>query len=234
MILPALLLTATAWAGPAQKAIEAVDARDYKAAVRIASDCAKAGDAECMYVLSQLYQDGLGLPQDDKLAYQWRYASASKGFPDAQMMLARSYETGTGTPKDPKKAKEWYKRAAASLKKLGEKNDTKAQVNLGAMYDEGIGVEKDPKEAAKWYAAAALQGVQSAQINIAEMLIDGRGVPADPVKAASWLMLASDGGETDRWREVYAKVEPKLSPAQVNQAEADAAKLKLVVRTISQ
>lgn len=234
MILPSLILSAVAWAGPAQKAIEAADIRDYKAAFRIASECAKAGDAECMNVMAQLYQDGLGTRQDDTLAFQWRLASASKGFPDAQMMLARSYETGTGVRKDPKKAKEWYKKAAATLKKLGEKNDVKAQVNLGAMYDEGIGVERDYKEAAKWYAAAALQGVPSAQINIADMLIDGRGVAADPVKGASWLMLAADKGETDRWREVYAKVDGKLSPKQVGQAEADAAKLRLLVGTISQ
>lgn len=229
-----LLAAALSWAGPAEPALKAADQGDYETAFTRAHECVKThNDAECMNVLAQLYHDGLGVKQDFAQSYKWRLAAAKKGFPDAQIMLGRAYELGSGVPKNPKESKKWYKAGADALRKLAEKNDTRAQINLGAMYDEGIGVEKNDKEAARWYAAAAIQGVQSAQINFAEMNADGRGVEQDDVKAAMWLMIAVQREkETDRWREVYGRVMPRLSPEQVQEAQKMAAMMKPVIKVV--
>ena len=58
------------------------------------------------------YQNGTGVPQDEKIACEWYLKAANQGHARAQYYLGVNYENGTGVPKDEKIACEWYLKAA--------------------------------------------------------------------------------------------------------------------------
>ena len=61
-----------------------------------------------------MYEDGLGVPEDDAEAVKWWRKAAEQGFALAQNNLAIKYATGGGIPEDFVQAYVW-----ASLSKTG-------------------------------------------------------------------------------------------------------------------
>ena len=113
--------------------------------------------AECGYPTAQndlgwTYQNGRGVPQDDKEAVRWYRKAAQQGYAIAQDNLGWMYQQGRGVPQDDVKAVKWFRKAAegGSL--------PKAQDNLGWMYQHGRGVPQNDAEAVKWFRKAAEGG----------------------------------------------------------------------------
>ena len=151
---------------------------------------ATQGDADAQYNLGFMYDEGRGMPKDDKKAVEWYRKAAKQGNADAQIHLGFMYMNGYGVPQDDKKAVEWYRKAADQKHPI-------AQHNLGFMYDEGRGVPKDDKKAVEWYRKAAKQGDADAQYTLGIMYENGEGVPKDDKKALEWYRKAADQGHTD-------------------------------------
>jgi uncharacterized protein len=87
-----------------------------KEARRWYEKAATAGDRRAMYVLGQMYEGGLGGPQDYQQARQWYEKAAAAGHQDAMYHLAEMYEKGLGVPHDQQRAQQWRAKAnAASL-----------------------------------------------------------------------------------------------------------------------
>ena len=59
-----------------------------------------------------MYDEGQGVPQDDKTAMKWYTLAAEQGDADAQISLGWMYEKGIGVPQNNKTAVKWYKLAA--------------------------------------------------------------------------------------------------------------------------
>jgi hypothetical protein len=97
---------------------------------------AQSGDANALYWLSHMYENGLGVPQDDALALNLLRNSAEQGNADAQNDLGFMYKHGQGVPQDDAQALAWYRKAA-------DQGDANAQNNLGVMYQYGQGVPQD-------------------------------------------------------------------------------------------
>ena len=93
------------------------------------------------------YDQGQGVPQDDKKTVEWYTKAAEQGYANAQNNLGVCYKRGQGVPQDYKKAVEWYTKAA-------EQGHARAQTNLGCCYEAGYGVPQDYKKAAEWYTKA--------------------------------------------------------------------------------
>ena len=77
------------------------------------------------YALGLAYQNGRGIPQSDKKAFELYSQSAAQGDPDGQNSLAFCYENGRGCKQSYVRAVELYRQSAA-------------QGNMGAQYNLGV------------------------------------------------------------------------------------------------
>jgi len=119
---------------------------------------AEQGNAAAQYNLGNIYERGLGVPEDDATAVKWYRKAAEQGDADAQYNLGVMYDKGLGVPQDYATALKWYTTAA-------EQGKAQAQSNLGVMYYNGEGVPEDKVMAYIWWNLAAAQGNEKAKEN---------------------------------------------------------------------
>ncbi len=153
--------------------------RDEVRAFIYFSQSAKAGQPEASNMLGILYQEGRGVPQNERTALVFFQEAAIKGSRHAQMNLARAYELGLGTPQDQTRAVLWYRKAA-------EGGYAAAEDHLGRHYRAGQGVARDDYRATDWFRRAAAQGNAPGQKDLADQYLEGRGVAQDKAQAALW------------------------------------------------
>jgi hypothetical protein len=72
---------------------------------------AEAGNTEAQYKLGKMYEEGLGVPQDSKLAAKWYLKAAEKGNGQAQYKMGTMYTRGRGVPRDIMEAAKWFAKA---------------------------------------------------------------------------------------------------------------------------
>jgi len=104
---------------------------------------AEHGYAAAQNNLGVMYDNGEGVPQDDKEAFKLYRLAAEQGYATAQGNLGVMYAKGEGVPQDDKEAVKWFRRAA-------EQGHAVAQYNLGVMYGNGQGVPQDYAFAYAW------------------------------------------------------------------------------------
>ena len=163
----------------------------YGDAMRWYQRAAETGSADAQFLLGQLFEAGVGRPQDPAAAAAWYRKAAVQGHRLAQYKLGLMYFAANGVPRDVAKAAEWYRKAA-------QQGLAEAQFNLGNLHDRGTGVAASRDQAALWYRKAALQGSTRAQFNLGLLLAGIGGAKfeaADPVEAWVWLSLAAETGE---------------------------------------
>ena len=88
---------------------------------------AESGNVYAQFNLGLMYDEGIGVPENDKTAVKWYTKAAKQGEPSAQYNLGVMYNNGTGVPENDKTAIKWYTKAA-------EQGNADAQFNLGIMY----------------------------------------------------------------------------------------------------
>jgi len=210
---------------------------DYASQFLIFKESAEKGDKESQYYLATMYDDGVGVLQNDRQAVYWYAKSAEQGYADAQNNLGVMYLEGEGVTKDEQRALHWFKKAAAQgnaggqfnvafvydnglgvpqdfrqavywYRKSAQQGDVDAQYSLAVMYDNGEGVDQDKKQALYWYSKAAEQGNVDAQFTLGVMYDDGQGIPENDVQAVYWLSKAAEQG--------YAKAQFNLGMMHVN------------------
>ncbi len=104
-------------------------------------------DAPAMTLLGELYNQGLGVPQNPVKAADWYKVAAAQNDPAAMSSLGLMALDGRGVPRDPKAGRRWLEQAAA----LGSPT---AAYNLGLILI-GTGTSADETEAAKQFRKAA-------------------------------------------------------------------------------
>ena len=116
LILPILLLTLLvgnpAFSADFQKGWTAAKSGDYATALREWTPLAEQGHAGAQNNLGLMYDNGEGVPQDDKTAVKWYRLAAEQGNANAQTNLGVMYDNGRGVPQDYKTAVKWYTLAA--------------------------------------------------------------------------------------------------------------------------
>ena len=152
---------------------------------------AKQGHVKAMQVLGSLYEEGMGVAQDDKLSFEWHEKAAEKGLPEAQMSLALIYDQGKGVAKDESIAAEWAMKAA-------DQGHAPAQALYGLKLVRGDGVPKNTAKAAVWFLRGAKQGSGFAQRQLAYLYYTGNGVPLDYARCEAWYRQAANN-EEDVW-----------------------------------
>ena len=146
------LFSGSVYGDDLQDGLDAYQKQDYKTAHRLWLPLAEQGVADAQYNLGVMYDNGEGVPQDDKEAVKWYRLSAEQGIAKAQYVLGVKYETEQGVFQDYKKAVKWYRISA-------EQGLAESQFNLGKMSQYGKGVIQDYVEAHKWFNIAGANGV---------------------------------------------------------------------------
>ncbi len=176
-------LAAPAWAGW-EEGHQAYARGDYDAAFREWLPLAMKGHVEAQLNLGFMYNQGLGVPQDNIEAAKWYRQTAEQGLAEAQAELGTLYFHGLGVPQDFFEAEKWSRKAALQGHPTG-------QFNLGTMYVFGLGVPRDYSKAATWFRKAAQQGDGPSQHSLATLYAQGLGVSQDNVQALMWLLIAA-------------------------------------------
>ncbi|MBM3555379.1 MAG: sel1 repeat family protein [Alphaproteobacteria bacterium] len=88
--------------------------REYKDAIKEFLADAEKGHPEAQYYLGNMYVRGLGMNQNDALAYKWFKASGDQGNAKSQYNLGLMYMEGRGIRKDNIQAYIWFSLTANS------------------------------------------------------------------------------------------------------------------------
>ena len=152
-----LSFQSTAWADTLeqqfQQGFEATTRGDYQTAFKLWLPLAEQGNASVQFNLGVMYEDGLGVKQDDFEAVKWYRQAAEQGYEKAQFNLGNMYHYGRGVKQDDAEAVKWYRKAA-------EQGHAKAQFILGGLYLLGKGVQVNKSLAKEWLGKACDNGVQ--------------------------------------------------------------------------
>ncbi len=186
--------------------------QDYKQAAYWYEQAAKQGVASAQNNLALLHDKGQGVTQDFKQAAYWYEQAAKQGVASAQNNLALLHDKGQGVTQDFKQAAYWYEQAAKQGYDI-------AQFNLAELYYDDRGVQ-DYKLALYWYEQAAKQGYSNAQFNLGAAYANGLGVIQDFIQAHRWMNIASASGHQDARRVRDEIIAPKMTPQQIQQAQA--------------
>ena len=99
----------TAWAIEQQK--------DFM--LKLVPPLAERGDAEAQALLGKMYEEGVGVKQDNVKAVKWYRRAAEQGNAKAQSMLGAAYLFGEGVQVNKSLAKEWLGKACDNGEKMG-------------------------------------------------------------------------------------------------------------------
>ena len=103
LILAVVFLAVAPWARAGlQEGIDAYDRGDYQAALKEFRPL--KGDKRAQFLMGVMYEQGHGVPRDDKAASGWYRKAAEQGDAEAQYNLGRMYDLGQGVPQNDKLA----------------------------------------------------------------------------------------------------------------------------------
>ena len=100
---------------------------------------AKNGDAQAQFELGGLYDQGIRVPQDDKLAVKWYREAANQSHPGAQLSLGMMYINGRGVERSQDEALLWQQKALEQYEMAAKRGNAQSQFALaGSMKTPGV------------------------------------------------------------------------------------------------
>ena len=167
-------------------AYAAFEKRRYMEAKKLAEKIAEK-DGPSNVLLGMIYEQGLGVPQDQTKAAEIYLRGAQLGDPHAQFAVGVMLAEGRGITQNKAQAARFFEMAAA------QNHDT-ALYNLALIYVEGDARPEDLEKAAELMERSAKLGNIAAQFDLAAIYKTGRGVRLDERKAAYWIGKAAETG----------------------------------------
>jgi len=165
-------------------AVAELDSYHYRAARRILSPLAHAGNVQAETWLGYLDANGLGTSPNATEGVAWYEKAAGSGDVLADRRLGQLYLNGTGVLQNVEQAREWLQRAAVG-------GDPVSQRLLGELYAKGLGVPKDATRAYAWLDLAASRGD-----NLAARERDALLPSLSPSELSQAAYLAQNGSQT--------------------------------------
>ena len=114
------------------------------------------GNAYAERMLGDLYEQGLGVPANQSVSFDWRIKAARRGDVDAQLKVGEMYQEGIGVGRDVDRAIYWYRRAATE-------GSAEAQVMVGRFHRYGNDVEVTQATSRSTFEKAAKRGYELAR-----------------------------------------------------------------------
>lgn len=124
----------------------------------------------------------------------------------------------------------------AALEQKAAEGDAAALFTLGDKYERGDGVTHDMAMAASYMQLAAEHGSTAAQYRLGLVQAVGLGVQPNVTESYKWLSLAAAAGVDDKnavlAAALQAKLAARMTPAEVEAAQAEAASFKPVAGAV--
>jgi TPR repeat protein len=168
-----------------QKGNEAFRRKDYAEAMRWYREAADQGNAQAQSNIGVLYENGLGVAQDDVEAGRWYGKAADQGNASSQNNVGRLFEKGHDYAKAYVEAMGWYRKAA-------DRGNALAQNHIGLLYQNGWGVAQDSAEAQVWMQKAAAAGDADAKRWLASHQASGLLSMVTPAAASPAPQVSAD------------------------------------------
>jgi len=181
---------AEALAPGSDAAYEAFDQGKYLTALALAAKLAQKGDAVAHTLVARIHAEGLGVPQDAKLAAQWYARGAELGDLEASLALGTQHARGEGVAQD-------YTRAAQLFETAAAKGHPEAVYNLALLFLAGLGKPELPHRGFMLMLYAAEKGVVAAMYDVGTLYATGTGTTANAFEAARWIGLAANEGHPE-------------------------------------
>lgn len=223
LVLLALLCAAPRAFADFQTGMEAAERGDYAAAIRQWQPLAEAGDAAAQFGMAYLYDEGLGVAEDNPLAIKWYRRAAMQGDVLSLYNLGIMYRNGEGVAADDVRAYRFMWLAAelgdpdaverlrelenligpeqiATAKQFATRWGLVAGADLGAIASSDLDAGYDAYERGDYSGAFRLwrplaeAGNAEAQYNIGYMYDYGEGLPVDDQQAIYWFTAAAEQG----------------------------------------
>ena len=120
VLLFSLFLGASSYSADFNKGLTAAQSGDWATALKEWKPLAEKGDVDAQTNLGLMYQNGWGVPQDDKEAVRWYTLAAEQEHAKAQYNLGVMYALGEGVIKDYVYAHMWGNIASMNENDKGE------------------------------------------------------------------------------------------------------------------
>lgn len=159
----------------------AIEAKDYKTALKELAPLVSAGKPSATNLMGKMYQNGWGVPASLDRAKTYYKKGARTGHIDSVNSLRALDDIE-------------YLKELEKVKTKAAEGNASAQNRYGEMLEYGFGVERNPKAAFDQYKLAADQGYVAAQHNIGRSFNFGTGTKQDYVQAENWYRIAANKG----------------------------------------
>jgi TPR repeat protein len=150
--------------------------KDFKKGWQYTTNALKRGFGMANWRIALCYENGLGIPKNQKMAAKYYLLCAEpirklaeSGDPEALANLGGMYSGGIGFPKNESLGLEYYLKSA-------NKGYAFVQRNLASMYRYGSGTPVNLPEAVRWYSTSANLGHPGSQYELGKMYLYGEGV----------------------------------------------------------
>lgn len=146
------------------------------------------GNPYATYCLGTLYENGIGVEQDNSTALSYYVVADNMGLPEAKYQLGVTCEFGRcGVTQS-------YEVAAKIYKEAADLGHSDAQCQLGGLYERGYGVEKNIESAVNYYKLASDNQNARAKFLLAGCYMDRSGVARSLTEALNLFHQAADLG----------------------------------------
>ncbi len=153
--------------------------KDQAAAISLLQNCAEKNDAQAQYILGLIYKIGIGIPSNEKEAFNYIQLAAAQDYPEAVCELGVLYKDGIGCTLNFDTAITYFSKAEA----LGY---SKGSYSIGYLYFKGLGsIEQDYAKAIEWFAKSDYPMAQH-WLGICNYF--GYGMPVNKQKAMELLL----------------------------------------------
>jgi TPR repeat protein len=170
-----------------QTRVEFLEADAEKTDLDYLQEAAALGESQAQFQLARQLQDGDGVEQNQRLAFENYQKAADQGHLLALTLLGLCFERGTGTAADAERGFACFIRAA-------EEGLPLAMHCLGECYLEGKGVAPNPDEGIQWYRRGVELGDMGCTAELGDCYEHGKGVVQDLRQALELYERCMEGG----------------------------------------
>ncbi|MEL6369800.1 MAG: tetratricopeptide repeat protein [Pseudomonadota bacterium] len=170
-----------------KQAYDALVAKEFDRAFRLAEPMAERGHADAQHLAGYLLEKGLGTSQSLGRAFRLYKAAAAQANTDAMLALGDMYLKGMAVEQDFGEAFKWFEKGA-------DYQDPRAKSRLGALYADGLGTKQDLVKAMALFDAAASENETEAIFAIGFAYLNGTGKPQDDQLASIYFKRAANNG----------------------------------------
>lgn len=166
-----------------------LDKRNAVKAFAYYQEAANKREAQGMYGLGYVYAEGIGVPQNYRMARIWYEKGGAQGSSDALDNLGALYEAGR---QDPPYSKPNYARALEYYLAAAQKGDRYAMNNVAYILEKGLADAKpDLTRAMVWYENAAYLGHNAAMRRLADIYSSDTMGKKDLILSFDWYLRAA-------------------------------------------